>query len=412
MGDEITDNEAKHIIAAIRSLKLKPKADTPEEFKNWLQGMAEADLPIATRDFKSENVSTTMQTKYTGFPRISPFTGSSKRETSYELWRYEIQCLVSEKVYSDDQILQAIRRSVKGEAANVLMRLGSSASIDTILQNMNFIYDTIDSGQMNVEQFYSAEQEDNENVSQWGCRLEYLINKAVIRGEVDKSQMEEMLRHAFWKGLRPSLKDVSGYIYDKHITFSELRAKLRSIEQDQDRRKKGTDKGKKNSACEGHVGMSATHDEESKSGIEEIREMLHMLTAEVQQLKDDRQSRPQEPNRRKTFNRNYQENFTAQDHQPNTEMNHQSRRPPRTMFDQRRDQWSYRGLRRGYNTQGHGAVGQNGPPICYNCGQEGHIQAGCRVKIDNSLKRHLNSKGQVSTGRPLASTLQVKVSEI
>lgn len=118
MGEEITDDEAKNIIAAIKSLKLKPKADTTEDFKNWLQGMAEADPPIAAKGIKSEDTGHTsaMETKhYSGFSRISTFTGSSKGETSYELWRYELQCLVSENVYRDDQILQAIRRSVKGE---------------------------------------------------------------------------------------------------------------------------------------------------------------------------------------------------------------------------------------------------------------------------------------------------------
>ena len=206
MGEEITDEEAKKIIAAFKSLKLKPKADTAEDFKYWLQGMAGTDAPTTTKVVKSELEDTgpvsAMETKhYSGFPRISTFTGSPKGETTYELWRYEIQCLVSEKVYRDDQILQAIRRSVKGEAANVLMRLGSSASIHTILQKMNSIYDTIDSGQRILGQFYSAEQEDSENVSQWGCRLEHLISKAVIRGEVNKSHVDEMLRHAFWEGL-------------------------------------------------------------------------------------------------------------------------------------------------------------------------------------------------------------------
>lgn len=144
----------------------------------------------------TESMETTKQ--YSGFPRISTFSGSAKGETNYEFWRYEIQCLVSEKVYREDQILQAIRRSVKGEAANVLMRLGTSASIDEIIHKMNSIYDTIDSGQRILGQFYSAEQEENETASQWGCRLEQLINKAVLRGEVEKSNVDEMLRHAFW----------------------------------------------------------------------------------------------------------------------------------------------------------------------------------------------------------------------
>lgn len=104
--------------------------------------------------------------------------------------------------------------------------------------------------------------------------------------------------------------------------------------------------------------MSATHNEESNSGMEEIRGMLHELTAEVQQLKDDHQSRSQEPYRKENFKKNYKQDFTRRDHQPNTDMNFQQ--PYQATFDPSRDQYSYKGQRGGYNTyskgRGRGAV--------------------------------------------------------
>lgn len=354
----------------------------------------------------TESMETTKQ--YSGFPRISTFSGSAKGETNYEFWRYEIQCLVSEKVYREDQILQAIRRSVKGEAANVLMRLGTSASIDEIIHKMNSIYDTIDSGQRILGQFYSAEQEENETVSQWGCRLEQLINKAVLRGEVEKSNVDEMLRHAFWEGIRPNLKDVSGYIFDKHLTFDELRSELRSIEQDQERRKKHNTKGRKENDT-GLV-MSVTNDEQTDSSMEEIRGMLHKLTVDVQQLKDERQARPQQNFNRENFNKyrsSFQQNTTqTQYFQPNngtSTMNYQPRQPFLGSFQYRGQRSSTRGYRGGYNNQrqgtGRGVFGQNGLPVCYRCGQEGHVQSGCRVRTDH-LRQNLNSMGPASRGRP------------
>lgn len=147
--------------------------------------------------------------------------------------------------------------------------------------------------------------------------------------------------------------------------------------------------------------MSATHNEESNSGMEEIRGMLHELTAEVQQLKDDHQSRSQEPYRKENFKKNHKQDFTRHDHQPNTDMNFQQ--PYQATFDPSRDQYSYKGQRGGYNTystgRGRGAEGPNGLPICYNCGQEGHIKAGCRIRTDH-LKQPLNSRGPVSRGKP------------
>jgi hypothetical protein len=52
-----------------------------------------------------------------------------------------------------------------------------------------------------------------------------------------------------------------------------------------------------------------------------IKGMLHKLTAEVQQCKDNCLSRLQEPHRKENFkkNYNYKQNFTRQDHQAYTD---------------------------------------------------------------------------------------------
>ena len=413
---DITTEEAENVIKALKALKLKPKADTPQDFQKWLKIAASAQQI----QVKAEGGATANQ--HPGFPRLSTFNGSPKGETTYELWRFEIQCLVREKVYRHDQILQAMRRSAKGEAANIMMRLGTSASIDDIIQKMNSIYDTIDSGQRILGQFYSEEQEASESVSDWGCRLEQLLNRAVNRGEVMQHQVEDMLRHAFWEGLRSDLKDVSGYIYDKHMSFDELRSELRAIEQDHDRRKRGQ-KGKKDD--NGHV-MSAAHEEEPQSGIAELRGMIQNLTAEVQQLKDGREARAQQPHSR--GNRGYssgynrgggayrgswqqqqqQHGYQGQPLQQLPQYGFQGQQPHQLDFQGQQPQQfdfqgqgQYRGHRGGYQPRqgrGRSALGPNGLPICYNCGQEGHVQLGCRVRTDH-LNKPLNYRGPASRGR-------------
>lgn len=178
------------------------------------------------------------------------------------------------------------------------MRLGPGATIDNIIQKMNSIYETIDSCQRKLGQFYSAQQEENETVSDWGCRFEQIINKAVMHCEVRHFQVDNMLRHAFWDGLRSDLKDVSGCIHDKLLSFDELRSELRAIEQDHERRK--VNKGKN----VGPTVMSATHEADEASNMDDIRGMLLKLTADVQQLKHDRQQQPQPPyNRNNIFHR-------------------------------------------------------------------------------------------------------------
>ena len=78
------------------------------------------------------------------------------------------------------------------------------------------------------------------------------------------------------------------------FNHDELRSKLQAIEQDHGRRKKGQ-KGNKDGS--GHV-ISITHEEEPQPGMVEIPGMLQKLTAEVQQLKDGRDAREQQPHNR------------------------------------------------------------------------------------------------------------------
>lgn len=386
MGDKISEEEGKKIIEAFEALKLKPKCDTPDDLKKWLEEKSQLG---ATAKIKTEQTDETTK-QYMNFPRISTFSGSPRGETSYELWRYEIQCLLNEKVYRHDQILQAIRRSVKGEAANILMRLGPGATIDSIIQKMNSIYDTIDSCQRILGQFYSAQQEENESVSDWGCRLEQIINKAVMHGEVRHSQVDNMLRHAFWGGLRSDLKDISGYIHDKILSFDELRSELRAIEQDHERRK--VNKGKKT----GPTVMSVTHEEDEASGMDDIKGMLLKLTADVQQLKDDRLQQPQPPYHRNFFPRNNGARFQ-----------HPVAPRPQVPIQQQQfgqqQQSSFGGQQGNYfqarhQRPGRSSLGPNGLPICYRCGQEGHVQYGCRVRTDH-VSRPLNYRGLASRGR-------------
>ena len=396
---------------------MKQKADTPQDFQKWLKMAASAEQI----QLKAEGGATANQ--HPGFHRLSIFNGSHKGETTYELWRFEIQCLVMEKVYRHDQILQAMRRSAKGEAANIMMRLGTSSSIDDIIQKMNSIYDTIDSSLRILGRFYSAEPEASESVSDLGCRLEQLLNRAVNRAEVMEHQVEDMLRYAFWEGIRLDLKDVSWCIYDKHMSFDELRSEPRAIEQIHDRRKK-EQKGKKDDS--GHV-MSAAHEEEPQSGIVELRGMIQNLTAEVQQLKDGRKTRSQQPYNRGYNSRNnrdvgaYRDAWNPQQSQQQPQHSYQGQllqQLPQYGFQGQqphqldlqgqqpqqfdfKGQGQYRGHRGGYQPKqgrGRSALGPNGLPICYNCGQEGHVQLGCRVRTDH-LNTLLNYRGPASRGR-------------
>ena len=100
-----------------------------------------------------------------------------KGEATFDLWKYEVECLVKDKVYSEETIRRLIRTSHRGEAAHVLKRLGPQASVEIILNKFTAAYGIVETGEETVAEFYSACQRDTEDVSAWSCRLEDLLNR-------------------------------------------------------------------------------------------------------------------------------------------------------------------------------------------------------------------------------------------
>lgn len=65
-------------------------------------------------------------------PKIFNFSGAEKSEVLYEQWNYEVSCLIKEK-FSDETKANVIRRSHRGEAGKVAVRLGHEAPIPALL---------------------------------------------------------------------------------------------------------------------------------------------------------------------------------------------------------------------------------------------------------------------------------------
>ena len=106
-------------------------------------------------------------------PRISTFFAEpSKGEVQYLQWRYEVRCLIYQNHYSEKEILQGIRRSCKGEAANVLRRLGTKVSLETTLARFESIYGSIDSREEVLRRLYNCQQLPTEDITAYSFRVE------------------------------------------------------------------------------------------------------------------------------------------------------------------------------------------------------------------------------------------------
>lgn len=382
----MTQEEIDQLVKTLSAMKVKPKADSPEDLLSWMQRMVGTKSEVQVPEhpvIKTEASSVSKVAKEDSIPykqpiRISIFSGDGKGETSYELWRYEVMCLMREG-HSKESILMAIRRSLKGEPANILMRLGSIDIIEEILHKFDSIYGNVMEAEDILAEFYSAKQRDDENCAAWSVRLEDLVTKAVRKGKVSPTLTNDMLRTMFYKGLREDLKDISGHLYHNTYDFDRLRVAIRKIELEH----KPVAKPSKHATAKAATCTSTS--DTSADRFSEMQSQLDQLTAQVMQLSQNPQ--------------------TSQ----YSQMPRQSYQRGRRAFGGYRTSQSPRmpsaPLPANDENPAPSAVQQD-KVICYRCHQEGHIAVGCRVRLDHQKAQHLNFNRSNPGARGLAAPRQ------
>ena len=106
MATEFTDDEIDQLVTHLKTLGVKPKMDTAEDFQQWMK-----DYVIATavddddtgKEEEEEEVETDRKDPVKPFnihplatisqlPRLSTFSGeSSKADAPFDLWKYEVK---------------------------------------------------------------------------------------------------------------------------------------------------------------------------------------------------------------------------------------------------------------------------------------------------------------------------------
>ncbi|CAG2246444.1 unnamed protein product [Mytilus edulis] len=214
-------------------------------------------------------------------PRISAFSGDAKTGTPYDLWRYEVQCLIKTG-HTHETITMAIRRSLRGDASKVPMRLGPEATIDDIIDKMDSIYGSVDQPKALLGQFYTARQQDDEDVARWACRLEEILSKAKNRKNVTEENINDMLTSKLFDGLRPEMKNIVRYKKDTITDFHSLLKATREIE-NQHNLKPSLKKKPPTQA----TSKSTTTTVENRQ-IQQLTALVKQLSQDVKALKEDR----------------------------------------------------------------------------------------------------------------------------
>ncbi|XP_033752164.1 uncharacterized protein LOC117335976 [Pecten maximus] len=357
---ELSTQEVMNIIAAFKQLKVKPEASTVHGTVSWLRSYMTS--PAGNLTPKQEDSERAEALKPPPIqprilvaqpPRLPVFSGDGKGDVTYDLWRYEVESLQKED-FTKDQIAAAIRRSLRGEASRIAMRLRPGTPVSELLLKMESIYGTVDKPESVLATFYSARQGKDEDVTTWGCRLEDLLSKACQKHPFPVEEQNGMLREMFWSGLVGHLKDTTGYLYETIKDFDQLRVAVRRVEKDKDKRRE-----------EGTKATPAKAAVDQKSQFDELKGMIHQLAGEVEKLRDN-PGRPIPPRGQGQYGN------------PKHHSDRKSAQIPNTQENRRRDN-------------------PTDEPVCWRCNQPGHLRIGCKVRLDHS-KQPLNSNMPTSGG--------------
>lgn len=288
---DFTQEEKDQLATVFGELGVKPKADTKEDLVQWMNSFVdtqrEGGAPQLKKEDQKPTVTNTVVKENT--PRIPIFSGAAPTKAehvAFEVWQYEVNCLVRGKRYSEEVILQAMRQSLRGEASKVAVRLGEEVTVDQLLQRMRNLYGSVSVGQDVLAAFYSAHQEKDENVVTWSCRLEDLMQQAIVEKKFDVKDRNEALRAKLWSGLRQEFREISGHKYDSIDDYDKLLVELRKIEKDMIVTTDGSAKSKK-----AQVHSAQTEDEDLRSMVKQLQSKFDEF---AKQNSSSRTSKPPE----------------------------------------------------------------------------------------------------------------------
>ncbi|MES9884870.1 MAG: hypothetical protein ABW185_28830 [Sedimenticola sp.] len=382
---EYSEDEVKALVESFKAIGVKPKADTPEALKAWMTDLV-ASGRISSKVDPTPHLGPTPPYAYV--PKLSYFSGTSK-DTDYDIWKYEVQSMSNDHLYSESIVMQAIRRAVKGEAARVLMHMGFSRSVREILDKFDSCFGFVQEGQTILAAFYNARQAEGEDVATFATKLEHMCNKAMRLGKVHPSQVDEMLKSALRTGINHDLRVLAGVKFELCRDFDTLRSELRKLELECNQQK---------AHCSSVSKTPPSSKDQRDTAIEKLTGMMKEMQKDVAALKSShdtdthvfsQQDQSQHQRGRGQSRPNFYDRGGQRSYDRGDQQRQQANHPPPTVGEYEEFQ-SY-----------------GDEIICYRCGQPGHVQYGCRVILDHQRRggrdryqRPSNSRGLMGRGRP------------
>ncbi|XP_033761514.1 uncharacterized protein LOC117343278 [Pecten maximus] len=177
---------------------LPKMVSTPKTPKQGSQTPEEFDLSELERTLS-------LTANSANHPRIiSIFSGDDppqKGEATYIEWRFETSRYINDPDILESAVVQAIRRSLRGTARRMLIPLGSTATPTDILEKLDMLFGDISTHGMIMQEFSNCSQRPDESATNFGCRLETLLQTAIENGSLQPLSKNDFLWHKFWTSL-------------------------------------------------------------------------------------------------------------------------------------------------------------------------------------------------------------------
>ena len=111
------------------------------------------------------------------------------------------------------------------------MSLGATATVEEIMTKLQSVFGNVATRGSIMRKFYTVIQKQDESVTAWGLRLEEKLQKATEKGHVRSEEKNDLLKDAFWRGLRSErLKNATRVHFELISNFELLRRAVRGEE--------------------------------------------------------------------------------------------------------------------------------------------------------------------------------------
>ena len=222
-------------------------------------------------------------------PDFKPFSGKAlleKGEISYDQWRHEVLC--SKKTRSEVLVLEGVRTSLTGTAADTARHLGTDATLTDIIDKFDAVYGKVAKGDTLKRDFYHMFQQKHESVSEYAIRIEGAFGKIqkTSTQPLNKTEADKSLQDRLFHGLRKQIRDSIRYVHESaESTYVMVLTAARETESEEVDRK-------------GNLSIRTKDEDVDKnpkgngsSKIKELEQMIKSLNAKVAKKSDNPSTR-------------------------------------------------------------------------------------------------------------------------